>query len=326
MNRVTLLFLESGDRNFKKSAFELATIGMKLAADCRGELHAVIMGCGLESKLDELKCFGISKIYYIESAELECFHVHTYAPALFTLIKEIQPYIVLGISSIIGKDLFPRLSAMLGVTMVSDCINIECDNNSIIATRPVYSGKIFVKTRFTKGAPYIATLRVNSAEINKIESSGFEVKKIQFIKIEKQQGVLLEIKEGEKKKIGITQADIVISGGRALKNSNDFSILYEIADIVGGAVAASRASVDAGCASYDMQVGQTGKTVSPKLYMCFGISGAVQHIAGANGSKLIVAVNKDPDAPIFKYADYGIIGDVYEIAQEIKKMLNSGLL
>ena len=323
MHRKVLVFLENRNSTFKRSAFELVSTGNKLSVQLGGTLEVVTIGRDIEDKLDQFKAFGISKFHIIEGKELENYNVHVYSAAFLGLIKEIQPLVILGGATAIGRDVIPRLSALLGVTMVSDCINIEWVNDTLRVTRQVYFGKLFQNLKFVRKPPFIVTLRLNNFPIQKTNEKEFLVNKVMFEMAGEVLGDVIEIENGEKKSVDILEADIIISGGRGIKSAEDFSVLYEVADALGAAVGATRPVVDAGYASCGMQVGQTGKTVSPKLYMCFGISGAVQHIAGMCNSKVIVAVNKDPDAPIFKYAQYGIVGDLNIVAKAVRQELLS---
>jgi electron transfer flavoprotein alpha subunit len=242
------------------------------------------------------------------------------------LVKETQPEILLGAATPLGKSCLPSLAAALATGLASDCTDLKIDGGKLVATHPVYSGKALVDIRIPNSKPQMAMIRPNSfgtttpqagatAAVEKKAANPGEVK-----------AQTLDVVQGAAGKVDLTEAEVIVSGGRAMKNAENFKILDQLAAVIGATVGASRAAVDSGYAPHDMQVGQTGKVVNPKLYMAFGISGAIQHLAGMRTSKVIVAVNKDPEAPIFQKADYGIVGDLFEVVpmltEEFKKVMH----
>ena len=237
-----------------------------------------------------------------KDAVVDKYNVHIYAPVLKHIINDCQAEIVLGTASLLGKDLLPRVAAMSGVGMASDCTVVTWADNSLEITRPIYAGKAYVTQRFSNKPPYIFSVRPNVFSVEKTLSPSNQVEIVENFSAlpGSVKGELVEVTQADTKVADLTEADIIVSGGRSLKSADNFSILRSLAESMGATVGASRAAVDAGYASHDMQVGQTGKTVSPKLYMAFGISGAIQHLAGMRTSRVIVAINKDPEAPIFK--------------------------
>jgi electron transfer flavoprotein alpha subunit len=287
-----LVYTETKEGRLKKTSREAVSIAKKLAASAGGEVTAVT----------------VDGPYTTE--------VH--AAALEAAIKERQPSIVLFPGTSNGRDLAPRLAARLNVGVASDVDQLEWTGGKLRARRPVYSGKAFATVEVS-GTPAMATCRPNAFPA---EESEPQVTKLAAPAIESKTKVL-ETKTPEAGEMTIAEADIIVSGGRGLKEAANFSHIRDLAHAIGGAVGASRATVDAGWIDHQHQVGQTGRVVSPNLYIAAGISGAIQHLAGMSSSKHIVAINKDPEAPIFRVADLGVVGDLFQIlpalTEEVKK-------
>lgn len=321
-----LILAEHQDGNVKKTAFELATKAAELAGQIGGQAEAVLVGTSSDAAASELGAYGIKKVYLLESGDLEKYNTEGYTKALADLVGEISPEIFLAAATPLGKDCFPRLSARLNTGLASDAVDLKIDGGKLVATHPIYSGKALVDIKIPNASPQMALIRPNSfgAGAPEAGAAAEAVKKTADAGETKAKMVSLE--QGESGKVDLTEAEIIVSGGRAMKNAENFKILDDLAAVVGATVGASRAAVDSGYAPHDMQVGQTGKVVNPKLYMAFGISGAIQHLAGMRTSKIIVAVNKDPEAPIFQKADYGIVADLFEVVpvltEELKKVVN----
>jgi electron transfer flavoprotein alpha subunit len=260
----------------------------------------------------------------LENALFAHYSPQAFAQALSSLVEEIKPDVIFFSATAMGKDLAPRLAAKLGVSMASDCIQTEVKEGQLEIVRPIYAGKALLSLRF-KSTPQIASLRPNVFPV--LEPSGDKgevIKKDVIIVEEDIKGRVSEIVREEGAELDVTEADIIVSGGRGMKDPENFDLIREIASLLPhSAVGASRSAVDAGWIDHQHQVGQTGKTVSPNLYLAFGISGAIQHLAGMSSSKYIVAVNKDEEAPIFKVADFGVVGDLFQVIpllkEEIKK-------
>ncbi len=275
------------------------------------EPTVVLLGQGLADSLkDELGAHGASKVVFLEHEALKQYTTEGYANALHAFLASRGPSAIITGATSQGKDFLPRLAAKFGVGIAVDCTEFKLSGGAATVRRPVYAGKCSKSVSFTKG-PAVFSVRPNvlpvgtgakTATVEKVAANPGNIR-----------AKLVEIQASGAKKVELTEADIIISGGRSLKSADAFKILHEAAEPVGAAVGASRAAVDAGYAGHDMQVGQTGKTVSPKLYIACGISGAIQHLAGMRTSKVIVAINKDPEAPIFSKADYGIVGDLFEV-------------
>jgi len=321
-----LIFAEHQDGKLKKTALELASKAKELAGAIGGQAEAVLVGSGVEGLGKELAPFGIKKVYLLESAQLNQYNTIGYVKVLADLINEIKPEVVLAAASPIGRDCIPRLAGRLGTGLVSDTVDLKIDSDGkLLATHPIYSGKALVDVKIPNSSPQMALIRPNSFGLGAPEEGATAEEVKNAVDPGELKAPMKEMVKGESDKVDLTEADIIVSGGRAMKDSANFKILQELADVVGATVGASRAAVDSGYAPQDMQVGQTGKVVNPKLYMAFGISGAIQHLAGMRTSKIIVAVNKDPEAPIFQKADYGIVGDLFEIVplltEEFKKVV-----
>jgi len=222
----------------------------------------------------------------------------------------------LASSSMMARDLFPRLGAKLGTGVVSDCTEIELNGSELKVRRLMYAGKCTTEVKFLNSSSPIVLMRPNQLPVGEPGSSSVEVKEHSFSPVDIKT-VIKEVVKGASEKLDLTEANIIVSGGRGMQGPEHFKLLDDLADVLGATVGASRAVVDASWVPHTMQVGQTGKTVAPTLYIACGISGAIQHLAGMSGSKVIVAINKDPEAPIFKKATYGIVGDVFEVVPKL---------
>lgn len=313
---------EHQEGKIKKVTQELVTKATELAGKLGGQVEVVIVGHGIQNPA-EIGAFGAKKIYVVDTPALEKYNTDGMTKVLADLVNETKPQVVLGTASSSGKDLFPRLAARLGAGLASDCTNLDVQEGKLLATRPLYAGKAIVDVKF-ESAIQLATTRPNSFTPQPVGGTAEVVAKA--IDSGTLRAVMKEIIKGKSNKADLTEASKIVSGGRAMKNADNFKILEELADVLGATVGASRAAVDSGYAPHSMQVGQTGKVVNPNLYIACGISGAIQHLAGMRTSKVIVAINKDPEAPIFTKADYGIVGDLFQIVplltQEFKKILS----
>jgi electron transfer flavoprotein alpha subunit len=318
-----LVFAEQREGVFKKSAFETLSAANKISKELNSGVLTVVIGNRIEELSKELKKYGAEKIVLVENPKLEKYSTSVYAKIIANIVEKENCDIVFLPATSMGKDLAPRLSAKLSAALATDCVELKVVNNDIIATRPVYAGKSLIDIKI-KSQKKIFSLRPNvfpvalcdgAASFEKIE---IPIDDTDFISLVKEIVTL-------KGKKDVAEADIIITGGRGMKGPEHFKLIEELADLMNGAVGASRAVVDAGWRPHSEQVGQTGKTVSPTLYIACGISGAIQHLAGMSTSKYIVAINKDKDAPIFQYADYGIIGDVFEILPSLRNELKTFL-
>ncbi len=323
------VYAEQKQGELSNTIYELIGAGQELAQKRKCELWGVIIGENLEQKASGLLEYGLDKIILAENPNLKNFVDGDYAIVMQELCDEYKPELLLGPATFYGKSLFPRLAVKLKTGMAADCIRISIDANSgdVTCVRPTYGGNVQTEISFTKVRPQIATLRPKAfKEATKNSSKSGEIikKQISDDKL-KQKTKVKEVVKEKAAMANLTEADIIVSGGRGLKGPENFHLVQELAEVLGGAWGATRAVVDAGWVPYPHQVGQTGKTVNPKLYIACGVSGAIQHLVGMQSSKTIVAINKDKDAPIFKVATYGVVGDVFEILPELTKKLKEVL-
>jgi len=309
------VFVELKDDKFKKSNKETLSLARSTGMD----VMAVIFTNDISQFNQEFK--GIKKVIQVAGDDLT-YQPDIYAATVSEIIKENNLNVCLGVASPQGKDLFPRITAKLkSASMINDCIEIDFEQS--MATKPLYAGKFL--SQFKVDDEYkLFTIRPNVFPVSDGGSDDPEIVKV-APKVVDVKTKIVDIIKSEAKKIDLQEAEIIVSGGRGMKAKDNFAMLEELAGILNAGVGASRAAVDSECATSDMQVGQTGKVVNPKLYIACGISGAIQHFAGMKTSKVIVAINKDTEAPIFKKADYGIVGDVFQVIpllkEELKKVL-----
>ncbi|MBT3366231.1 MAG: electron transfer flavoprotein subunit alpha/FixB family protein [Nitrospina sp.] len=315
---------EQRDGILRKVSFEIAGAARKLADELGEEVCAVLVGSGVEGLAQVLGKYGVDNIFVADDAVFEDYTTDAYSAAVAKIVKENDVSILLLASSVQGKDLSSRLVGKLATGMASDCTDIKILDGKMVAERPMYAGKIFAEV-VVDSYPQMAALRPNVFATVENAKAGEVVKFDAGITVDELKTRVLETQEDTSDKVELTEADIIVSGGRGMRGPDGYKILEELANVIGAAVGASRAAVDSGWRPEADQVGQTGKVVSPNLYIACGISGAIQHLAGMGSSKYIVAINKDPDAPIFTKADYGIVGDLFkiipEVTEEIKKIL-----
>ena len=316
-----LVFCEIKDGNLKKASREALTIGAKLAGPAGGDLVAFAAGASAASVAAEAGKFGAKKVLAAGNAALDAYNTESYAGALEAAVKQMQPSVLLFGGTSNGRDLAPRIAARLNVGVASDVDRLEWADGKLKAHRVVYSGKASANVEVT-GTPAIATTRLNAFPAQETGGGAAAVANIDYAPAQTKARVV-ETKTPEAGELSIAEADIIVSGGRGLKEAGNFSFIRDLAHAIGGAVGASRATVDAGWIDHQHQVGQTGRVVSPNLYIAAGVSGAIQHLAGMSSSKHIVAINKDPEAPIFRVADLGVVGDLFTIlpalTEEVKK-------
>lgn len=319
-----LAFAEQRQGTFKKSAFEVTKAARAAADQLNAELVTLLIGNGIESIAPQLGGFGAARVIVVEDPRLMFYSITAYTKIVTEIAQKENAEILFFPASQMGKDLAPRVAVRLEAGIAADCIAVKVENGEIVATRPVYAGKALTDVKVVS-ATKIFTLRPNvfTAGSSNGAAATVEKRSVQLTDDDFRAKVVeTKVATGRP---DVTEAAIIVSGGRGLKGPENFFLIEELADAFGAAVGASRAVVDAGWRPHDEQVGQTGKTVSPTLYVACGISGAVQHLAGMSSSKFIVAINKDKDAPIFQVADYGIVGDVFEIlpalTQEVKKQM-----
>lgn len=308
-------FAEQRDGKFRKSSFETVQAAKKIADQLGGEFVALVVGSDVQSIATELGNYGASRVIVVDDPSLAQHSNTGYAKVIAEVAGKEAANIVFLAASQMGKDIAPRIAVKLDAGLASDCVAIKVEGSDVIATRPVYAGKALLDVKVNT-ATKVFTLRPNV--FTAVASRGTAV--VETVSVTLSADDLATKVTDTKVATGrpdVTEADIIVSGGRGLKGPENWHLIEGLADVLGAAVGASRAVVDAGWRPHDEQVGQTGKTVAPTLYVACGISGAVQHLAGMSSSKYIVAINKDKDAPIFQVADYGIVGDVFEVLPEL---------
>ncbi len=316
MDNKFLVVLEQRNGIIKKSSFEIYAKAKEFSANT----DAVLIGASIVDE-SQLKQAGVSEVTFIKNNDLENYSSSAYTNILVDFIKQNSYEFVFIANTALGKDLAPRLAAKLDCGITMDCTNLTEDAGNLLATRPVFAGKLLLQQKLTSTVK-IFNIRPNSFGF----TAGSEVET--KINVKETSDICLSVKTVDVKKAGgkldVAEADVIVSGGRGMKSAENFNHIESLASELNAAVGASRAVVDAGWRPHAEQVGQTGKTVSPNLYIAVGISGAIQHIAGMRSSKYIVAINKDKDAPIFQIADYGIVADAFDIlpvlTEEIKKI------
>ncbi|MGD1969538.1 MAG: electron transfer flavoprotein subunit alpha/FixB family protein [Desulfobacterales bacterium] len=310
---------EQRDGELRKVSLEVVSEGRRLADGLGTELTTVLLGSGVDGLAEELKKYGPEKILVADDAGLADYTTDAYSNVLTDLVQSSDPAVIIMGASAQGKDLAGRLAAKLDAGVAMDCVKVQLENGNLICTRPMFGGKLNAQVEI-EGDRQIVAIRPNVMDITETaKDSAIEKPAVQLGDV-KTAVVGKKMDTGDK--IELTEADIIVSGGRG--TGGDYASIEALADALGAAVGASRSAVDEGWRPHSDQVGQTGKTVSPTLYVACGISGAIQHLAGMSTSKYIVAINKDEEAPIFSKADFGIVGDLFEVVpvliEEVKKV------
>jgi electron transfer flavoprotein alpha subunit len=309
-----LVFVEQRDGELKKVTLENLSLARNLAQEKDLEHIAVVIGSKVTDLAQNLGKYGAKNVIVYQSDKLSFYNSEAYAKIVADVVEEHNAKIVLLGATAMGKDLAPRIAARLDATLATDCISLRWKNDDLEIIRPMYAGKVRATVKLNSEIKVI-TVRPNIYLVEENPTTPeFSEKDVDP---GDSKAIVTEILAGARDKLDVTEADIIVSGGRGLKGPENFHLIEELAKKLGAAQGASRAVVDAGWRPYDEQVGQTGKTVSPSLYIAVGISGAIQHLAGMSSSKYIVAINKDPEAPIFKIADYGIVGDAFEVVPKL---------
>jgi len=312
---VILTFAEHKDGQLRRASLETVSEAARLAAKAGAQVESVLIGSGDDALVTELGTYGAARVHVFADGALGSYATEPYARALAQVIGAVKPSAVLVPFTSMGKDLAPRVAAKVGAGLASDCVAFEVDGARLKARRPVYAGKAFATVQWD-GEPQMATLRPNVFALSPPDA-GRKAEKVAGTVDTTARAKVTGTHATGAGKLELTEAQIIVSGGRGLKGPENFHLVHGLADAFGAAVGASRAVVDAGWVDHQYQVGQTGKTVSPNLYIAVGLSGAIQHLAGMSSSRTIVAINKDADAPIFKVANYGILGDVFEVVPKL---------
>lgn len=323
MAKKVLVVGEVRDGELRNVSFEAIAAGKGVADD--GEVVGVLLGESVDHLANHLLQYGANRVIVVNHVDLKNYTTDAYQQALLQVIDAENPEgLILGHTAI-GKDLSPRIAMKLNAGLISDAIAVEKDGDEVVFSRPIYSGKAFEKKKVKQGLIF-ATIRPNNIEpLEKEETRTGEITNM-TVDIKDLRTVIKDVVRKATGGVDLSEAKVIVAGGRGVKNKEGFQPLQELANVLGGAVGASRGACDAEYCDYSLQIGQTGKVVTPDLYFAIGISGAIQHLAGMSNSKVIVAINKDPEAPIFNVADYGIVGDLFEIVpiltEELKKVLN----
>ncbi len=322
MSKKVIVLGETRDSSLRNVSFEAVAAAKTVAEG--GEVIGVVFGESVAEAAKELIHYGADRVIVVENEQLKQYSSDGYTQALMAVIDQEAPEgIILGHTSL-GKDLAPRVAGKLGSGLISDAIAVEEAGGNIVFTRPIYSGKAFEKRVVTDGIIF-ATIRPNNIDPLEHDASRSGDVQTLSVDIKDLRTVIKEVLRKATEGVDLSEAKVIVAGGRGVKSAEGFGPLKELADVLGGAVGASRGACDADYCDYALQIGQTGKVVTPDLYIACGISGAIQHLAGMSNSKVIVAINKDPEANIFKVADYGIVGDLFEVVplltEEMKALL-----
>jgi electron transfer flavoprotein alpha subunit len=319
-----LVFAEVRDGKLKKSSLETLSEAVRLAKPLGSKVGVALAGEGIKAHAETLGKYGASQVFVIDSPRLKFYASEAYAKAVVAAHQKLGSGAILMAATSMGRDLAGAVAALLKTGAATDCTGVTIDGGKVLAKRPVYSGKAYATVAFKK-APAVLSLRSNVFPAQETGgSAAVEDLAVAFDDADFRSAVK-EVAATAQGKVELTEASVIVSGGRGLQAPENFKVRDELAAVLGAAVGASRAVVDNGWRPHSEQVGQTGKTVAPNLYIALGVSGAIQHLAGMRTSKVIVAINKDPDAPIFKAATYGVVGDALEIVpvliQNLRKVL-----
>ncbi|WP_026690590.1 electron transfer flavoprotein subunit alpha/FixB family protein [Alteribacter aurantiacus] len=314
MTKKVLVVGEIRDGEFRNVSFEAVAAAKEISGG--GEIVGVLLGESVSSLGNELIAYGADRVVAVESDKLASYTPDGYSQALQAVVEQESPEgIVIGHTSI-GRDIAPKLAARINSGLVSDATAVETAGEEVIFTRPIYSGKAFEKKVIADGVVF-ATIRPNNIPaLDKDESRSGDVTTLD-VDIKDLRTIIKDVVKNTASGVDLSEANVIVAGGRGMKGSENFAMLDELADVLGAAVGASRGACDAEYCDYALQIGQTGKVVTPDLYIAVGISGAIQHVAGMSNSKIIVAINKDPEAEIFNIADYGIVGDLFDVIPKL---------
>jgi electron transfer flavoprotein alpha subunit len=321
MGKKVLVLGEVRDGSLRNVSFEAIAAAKTIADD--GEVVGVLIGDAVKSLGQELIQYGADRVVVVEDEKLKQYTSDGFSQAVMAVIDQEKPEGIVFGHTALGKDLSPKIASKLGVGLISDAVALEVVDGEVVFTRPIYSGKAFEK-KVVKDGLIFATVRPNNiTPLEKDESRSGDIISLS-VEIKDLRTIIKEVVRKTAEGVDLSEAKVIVAGGRGVKSSEGFEPLKELAKVLGGAVGASRGACDADYCDYSLQIGQTGKVVTPDLYIACGISGAIQHLAGMSNSKVIVAINKDPEANIFKVADYGIVGDLFEVVpmltEEFKKL------
>jgi electron transfer flavoprotein alpha subunit len=324
MSKNVLVLADVRDQGLRNVTLECLAVARAVAEG--GKVTAAVFGSFASNLVEKLAQYGADRVVVVPNAQLDQYTTDGYFQAFKQVIDQVEPDAIFTGHTAVGKDLCPRIAARLGLGLISDCTKVEVEDGQVIFTRPIYSGKAFAKKVVKEGSIF-ATIRPNNVEALAADASRTaEVEEVQVaLGADVLRTVVKEVVRKTTDGVDLSEARVVVAGGRGMKSADGFAMLQELADLLGGAVGASRAACDAEYCDYSLQIGQTGKVVTPDLYIACGISGAIQHVAGMSNSKVIVAINKDPEAEIFQISDYGIVADLFQVVplliEELKQVL-----
>ena len=321
MSKKVLVLAETREGALRNVSFEAIAAAKKISGG--GEVVSVLIGESVSEFGDELIQYGADRVITVEHPHLKSYTSDGYGQAFMAVVEQESPEGFVFGHTAVGKDLAPKIASKMQAGLISDVTDIEGEGDDAVFIRPIYSGKAFEKVKMKEGVPFISIRSNNIAPLEKQERSG-EVTSLS-VDITNLRTIIQNVVRKSAEGVDLSEAKVIIAGGRGVKSAEGFNSLNELANLLGGAVGASRGACDADYCDYSLQIGQTGKVVTPDLYIAAGISGAIQHMAGMSNSKVIVAINKDPEASIFKVADYGIVGDLFEVipmlTEEFKKVM-----
>jgi len=326
-----LVIVEQREGKLNRVSWETLTAGQALAAETGWTLEAAVAGSGVTSLANEIAGKKVAKVYALESPKLEPYTPDAFAAALKQFIASKQPRLVLMPHTYQVRDFVPKLATAMERTAISDCIGYKKDGDKLLFTRQMFQGKLAADVSFTCPAPWFVTFQNGAFRGDKVEA-GASLAPIETVNAEIAEGVIRnqpqEIFKEAKQAVDLTQAEIIVSVGRGIKEQKNIELARQLAEALGGELAASRPICDSGWLPMDRQIGSSGQTVAPKLYLALGISGAIQHIVGMKGARTIIAINKDSEAPIFEIADYAVVGNLFDIVppliEEVKKAKAGG--
>lgn len=321
MSKKVLVLGEAREGALRNVSYEAIAAAKQISSG--GEVVSVLLGDSVGELATELGKYGADRVITVEHPHLKQYTSDGFGQALLAVIDQEQPEAIVFGHTALGKDLSPKIASKLQIGLISDVTSIEGEGDAAVFIRPIYSGKAFEKVKVKDGIEFITIRPNNIAPLTKDDSKSADVSSLS-VDITNLRTIIKEVVRKSTEGVDLSEAKVVIAGGRGVKSEEGFAPLKELADVLGGAVGASRGACDADYCDYSLQIGQTGKVVTPDLYIAAGISGAIQHLAGMSNSKIIVAINKDPEANIFKVADYGIVGDLFEVipmlTEEFKKL------
>lgn len=321
MSKKVLVLGETREGALRNVSFEAIAAAKQISAG--GEVVAVLLGDSVQSLGEEMIQYGADRVVAVEHENLKQYTSDGYSQGFMAIHEQEKPEVIVFGHTALGKDLSPKIASKLGSGLISDVTEIEGEDEDASFIRPIYSGKAFEKVKSKEDNVFVTIRPNNIAALEKDESRSGEVSSV-AVDVKDLRTVIAEVIRKATEGVDMSEAKVVVAGGRGVRSAEGFEPLQELANLLGGAIGASRGACDADYCDYSLQIGQTGKVITPDLYIGVGISGAIQHMAGMSNSKIIVAINKDPEAEIFKVADYGIVGDLFEVIplmiEEVKKL------